>query len=61
LQLRCPLEKDEAKRHFDDLIHVYGAKYPKAAECLINIIYYRQRNFLAKHLNQKQQGGHYED
>lgn len=167
--LKCPLEKDETKRHFGDFIHVYGAKYPKAAECLerdreklltfydfpaehwrhilttnpiestfaavrlrtakvrgcfsaqtvitmafklcqcsqkrwirlyhpqrlavvirgvqfvngieesltlpktprhiairekqylINIIYYRQRNFLAKHLNQKHQGGHYED
>jgi len=27
-------DKDEAQRHFDDFIHVYGAKYPKAAECL---------------------------
>jgi len=27
-------EKDQAQRHFDDFIHVYGAKYPKAAECL---------------------------
>jgi transposase-like protein len=27
-------EKDEAQRHFDDFIGVYGAKYPKAAECL---------------------------
>jgi transposase-like protein len=21
-------DKDEAQRHFDDFIHVYGAKYP---------------------------------
>jgi len=27
-------DKDEAQRHFDDFIHVYGTKYPKAAECL---------------------------
>ena len=27
-------DKDEAQRHFDDFIHVYGIKYPKAAECL---------------------------
>jgi transposase-like protein len=27
-------EKDEAQRHFDDFINVYGAKYPKAAQCL---------------------------
>lgn len=26
--------KDDAQRHFDDFIHIYGAKYPKAAECL---------------------------
>jgi transposase-like protein len=27
-------DKDEAQRHFDDFIHLYGAKYPKAVECL---------------------------
>jgi putative transposase len=27
-------DKEEAERHFDDFIHIYGAKYPKAAECL---------------------------
>ena len=27
-------EKDEARRHFDDFILLYDAKYPKAAECL---------------------------
>jgi transposase-like protein len=27
-------DKDEAQRHFKDFIHVYGTKYPKAAECL---------------------------
>jgi len=27
-------DKDEAQRHFDDFIQVYGVKYPKAAECL---------------------------
>jgi transposase-like protein len=27
-------EKEEARRHFDDFIRVYGGKYPKAAECL---------------------------
>jgi len=27
-------EKDEAQKHFDDFIEIYGAKYPKAAECL---------------------------
>lgn len=27
-------EKDEAKRHFDDFIQIYGVKYPKTAECL---------------------------
>ncbi|MFN2151857.1 MAG: IS256 family transposase [Anaerolineales bacterium] len=27
-------EKDEARRHFDDFIRLYDAKYPKAAECL---------------------------
>ena len=26
--------KDEAQRHFDDFIQIYGAKYPKATECL---------------------------
>jgi transposase-like protein len=33
-QIWMAAEKDEAQRHFDDFIHVYGAKYPKAAECL---------------------------
>ena len=27
-------DKDEANKHFDDFIGIYGAKYPKAAECL---------------------------
>jgi len=27
-------DKDEAQKHFDDFIKIYGAKYPKAAECL---------------------------
>jgi transposase-like protein len=27
-------DKAEAERHFDDFIDLYGAKYPKAAECL---------------------------
>lgn len=27
-------EKDQAARHFDDFLKIYGAKYPKAAECL---------------------------
>ena len=27
-------EKDEAQKHFDDFIKIYGAKYPKATECL---------------------------
>jgi len=27
-------DKDEAQKHFDDFIEIYGAKYPKAAECL---------------------------
>jgi len=27
-------DKAEAQRHFDDFISVYGAKYPKSAECL---------------------------
>ncbi len=27
-------DKDEAQRHFDDFIHVYETKYPKASECL---------------------------
>ncbi|MBE9572005.1 MAG: IS256 family transposase, partial [Proteobacteria bacterium] len=27
-------EKDEAQKHFDDFIEIYGAKYPGAAECL---------------------------
>jgi putative transposase len=33
-QIWMAAEKDEAQRHFDDFIQVYGAKYPKAAECL---------------------------
>ncbi|MCJ7686501.1 MAG: IS256 family transposase [Desulfobacteraceae bacterium] len=33
-QIWMAAEKDEAQRHFDDFIHVYGAKYPKVAECL---------------------------
>lgn len=33
-QIWMAAEKDEAERHFDDFINVYGAKYPKAAECL---------------------------
>jgi len=27
-------EKDEAKKHFDDFIEIYEAKYPKATKCL---------------------------
>ncbi len=27
-------EKNEAQKHFDDFIEIYGVKYPKAAECL---------------------------
>jgi transposase-like protein len=27
-------DKDEARQHFDDFIRIYGAKYPKAAQCL---------------------------
>lgn len=27
-------DKSEAERHFEDFISIYGAKYPKAAECL---------------------------
>jgi transposase-like protein len=27
-------DKSEAERHFEDFIHLYGAKYPKAVECL---------------------------
>ena len=27
-------DKSEAERHFEDFISLYGAKYPKAAECL---------------------------
>jgi transposase-like protein len=27
-------DKSEAERHFEDFIGLYGAKYPKAAECL---------------------------
>jgi transposase-like protein len=27
-------EKDEAQRHFDEFVRLYGAKYPKAAERL---------------------------
>ena len=33
-QIWMAAEKDEAERHFDDFINVYGAKYPKASECL---------------------------
>ncbi len=33
-QIWMAAEKDEAERHFDDFINVYGTKYPKAAECL---------------------------
>ena len=33
-QIWMAAEKDEAQRHFDDFIEVYGPKYPKAAECL---------------------------
>ena len=33
-QIWMAAEKDEAKRHFDDFIQIYGIKYPKAAECL---------------------------
>ena len=28
-------DKSEAQHHFDDFISIYGAKYPKAAECLM--------------------------
>ncbi len=27
-------DKDEAQKHFDDFISIYGTKYPKAVECL---------------------------
>jgi len=33
-QIWMAAEKIEAQRHFDDFIQIYGAKYPKAAECL---------------------------
>jgi transposase-like protein len=33
-QIWMAAEKDDAQRHFYDFIRVYGAKYPKAAECL---------------------------
>lgn len=33
-QIWMAAEKDEAERHLDAFIDVYGAKYPKAAECL---------------------------
>lgn len=33
-QIWMAAEKDEAQRHFDDFIQIYGVKYPKAAECL---------------------------
>ena len=33
-QIWMAAEKDEAEKHFDDFIQIYGAKYPKAAECL---------------------------
>jgi transposase-like protein len=28
-------EKEEAQRHLDEFVGVYGAKYPKAADCLL--------------------------
>jgi len=33
-QIWMAAEKDDAQRHFDDFIQIYGAKYPKAVECL---------------------------
>jgi len=33
-QIWMAAEKDEAQRHFDDFIKIYGLKYPRAAECL---------------------------
>ena len=33
-QIWMAAEKDDAERHLDDFINVYGSKYPKAAECL---------------------------
>ena len=33
-QIWMAAEKDEAQRHFDDFIKVYGTKYPKAVDCL---------------------------
>ena len=33
-QIWMAAEKDEAQRHFDDFIKIYGAKYPKAVQCL---------------------------
>ncbi len=33
-QIWMAAEKDEAQRHFDDFIQIYGTKYPKATECL---------------------------
>lgn len=33
-QIWMAAEKEEAERHFDDFINIYGAKYPKASECL---------------------------
>jgi putative transposase len=26
--------KDEAQKHFNDFLNIYGAKYPKATQCL---------------------------
>ena len=33
-QIWMAAEKDDAERHLDDFINLYGSKYPKAAECL---------------------------
>ena len=33
-QIWMASERDEAQKHFDDFIEIYGVKYPKAAECL---------------------------
>jgi transposase-like protein len=33
-QIFMAAEKDEAQRHFDDFIKIYGAKYSKAFQCL---------------------------
>ncbi len=37
-QIWMAAEKDEAEKHFDDFIQIYGAKYPKAAECLEKVL-----------------------